>query len=171
MTEVKTDSFERLIRDAGQGWLIDWHAPKHQALPHLRAMLANANDRAVARLGGRAPILTPESLIAAYQRNPHKVRAFLQVTASITTPDILVMVWRILQGMNVSKLTVEYQSEQRFKMSVELSPLNDSDGEQESYESEKIEDAVILRHFGIMKRDGAPIFDGFFPLNLQDQKT
>jgi hypothetical protein len=159
------DPFEQIIRDAGQGWLIDWYAPKDQALPKLREILATANARGRARLGGNAPTLTPESLAAEYKRNPHKVSAFLQVVGSVHTPDILVMVWRILQGMNIAELRLDYASEDTFRMTVRLrSPYED--GDDETYESEDIDDAVILRHLGVMKMDDKPIFDGFYPLNV-----
>ena len=159
-----TDSFERIIREAGQGWLIDWYAPKDQALPALRQTLATADARAQARLGRNAPRLTPEVLVAEYDRNPHRISAFLQVLGSVTTPDLLVMVWRIIQGMSISELRVNYRSEDRFEMSVLLtSPYGDHD---EPYESTNIDDSVILRHLGVMKMDGLPIFDGFYPLNV-----
>jgi hypothetical protein len=163
MSEIPIDPFEQVIRASGQGWLIDWYAPKDQALPHLRKILADANARGQVRLGGNAPMLTPETLIAEYRRNPHKVNAFLQVIGSVATPDILVMVWRILLGMNIAELTLNYLSEQSFNMTVRLSSQGGGD---EIYESHDIDDAVILRHLSVMKMDNKPIFDGFYPLNL-----
>jgi hypothetical protein len=160
-----TDPFENIIRASGQGWLIDWYAPKEQALPNLRKILATANARGRTRLGGNAPTLTPESLVAEYERNPHKVGAFLQVIGSVATPDILVMVWRILQGMNITELRINYLTEHTFEMAVRLSSA-DAGGEDEVYQSQDIDDAVILRHLGVMKMNEMPIFDGFYPLNL-----
>jgi hypothetical protein len=75
------------------------------------------------------------------------------------------MVWRILQGMNIAELRLDYASEDTFRMTVRLrSPYED--GDDETYESEDIDDAVILRHLGVMKMDDKPIFDGFYPLNV-----
>jgi hypothetical protein len=165
MSQIPTDPFEQMIRASGQGWLIDWHAPKEQALPRLRQILAEVNAKARIRLGGNAPNLTPEALIAEYRRNPHKVNAFLQVIGSVATPDILVMVWRIIQGMNIAELTLHYLSEQSFNMTVRLSSPYDGGGE-ETYESQDIDDAVILRHLSVMKMDEKPVFDGFYPLQL-----
>jgi hypothetical protein len=166
MSDIASDPFEKLIRDAGQGWLIDWHAPKEQALPNLRKILAVADDRGKERLGGNAPKLTPETLIAEYQRNPHKVKGFLQIIGSVHTPDFLVMVWRILQGMNIGGLMVAYQSEKSFRMEVRLKSPYEA-AEDEVYHSEDIDDAVVLRHLGMMKMDNQPIFDGFYPLNVE----
>ena len=163
-----TDPFEQIIRASGQGWLIDWYAPKEEAMPNLRQILVTVNARARALFGGSAPSLTPESLVAEFKRNPHKVGAFLQVIGSVKTPDILVMVWRILQGMNIAQLTVNYVSEQAFEMSVRLTSP-DHGGREEVYQSQNIDDAVILRHLGAMKMNDLPIFDGFYPLNLGKQ--
>ena len=165
MSEIWVDPFEKMIRDSGQGWLIDWYAPKEEALPRLRQILVEVNAKARVRLGGSAPNLTPEALIAESRRNPHKVNAFLQVIGSVATPDILVMVWRIIQGMNIAELALHYLSEQSFKMTVRLSSPYDG-GADETYESHDIDDAVILRHLSVMKMDDKPIFDGFYPLQL-----
>lgn len=166
MSDETIDPFEQVIRASGQGWLIDWYAPKEQALPNLRQILATANARGQARLRGDAPNLTPEALAAEYRRNPHKVNAFLQVIGSVATPDFLVMAWRILQGMDIAELALSYRSQESFQMRVRLrSPYEG--GEDEIYESQDIDDAVILRHLGVMKMDDKPIFDGFYPLNLE----
>jgi hypothetical protein len=159
------DPFEEMIRTSGQGWLIDWYAPKEQALPNLRKVLAAANERGTARLGENAPELTPAALVTEYRRNPHKVNAFLQVIGAVETPDILVMVWRILQGMNVTELAISYLSKQDFQMRVRLTRADES-GQDEIYESRDIDDAVVLRHLGVMKIDDKPVFDGFYPMNL-----
>ncbi len=88
----------------------------------------------------------------------------MQVIGSVETPDILVMAWRIIEGMNIAELSVKYASEQAFHMTVKLrSPYDEDD---EIYESHDIDDAVILRHLGVMKMNGMPIFDGFYPLKL-----
>jgi hypothetical protein len=164
MSNVATDPFEKMIRDAGEGWLVDWYRPREQAVPHLQAVLRRVSDAAVRRMGGDAPSLTPKSLAATYEKNPHKVRAFLQVLDSVSSPDILVMVWRILQGMNIAAIRMAYDATGQFHLYVTLSSPYDQATEE--YESTDIDDAVILRHLGTMKMDGQGIFDGFYALNL-----
>ncbi|HZK81679.1 MAG TPA: hypothetical protein VFC46_11440 [Humisphaera sp.] len=151
-----------MIRDAGEGWLIDWYGPKAEALPKLLKLLANADLLARKRFGASAPRLTPQDLIAEFKRNPHKIRALLQVLDSLS-PDMLVMVWRVLQGMGVASIRMEYDAEQRFSLNVRLSS---EDGGAEEYSSTEIDDAVVLRHLGIVKMNGQPLFDGFYALNL-----
>ena len=160
MNQTIADPFEEVIRRSGQGWLIDWHAPKDQAIPNLRRMLSDANESGRLRLGDNAPELTPEAVVREYSLNPHKVHAFLQVVGSVRTPHILLMVWRILQGMNIAEIRMNYESERVYSMSVRL-------GQDEVYESNDIDDAVVFRHLGIMKMGDAPLFDGFYPLNVK----
>ena len=165
MSTVAPDAFESMIREAGEGHLIDWHAPRAEALACLRDCLRLADERAAQRLGVRAPQLTPDRLEEEHRRNPHKVRAFLQVLKS-ASPEMLVMVWRILQGMAVAGMELEYQADaSRFRLCVRLSPPHQPD-QLEEYESTDINDAVVLRHLGILKMDDRPVFDGFYALNL-----
>src|SRR5947199_10802726 len=110
MSSIIADPFEEMIRDAGEGWVIDSYAPRHQALPHIRATLRRADDAARERLGANAPRLTPEALVEAYVVNPHKVRALLQVIASVASPHMLVMAWQILQGMEIAAIRMEYDA-------------------------------------------------------------
>jgi hypothetical protein len=162
MSHATTDSFEQMIRDAGEGWLIDWHAPKTDT--HLRELLGRADEQARRRLATNAPRLTPEDLVREYRRNPHKVRAFLQILSSVASPDILVMAWRILEGMAVAEIRMEYEAESKFRLYVKLAPPPGETASEE-YESTDIDDAVVLRHLGIMKIDGRPLFDGFYALS------
>ncbi len=164
MSDATKDPLEQIIRDAKEGWLIDWFAPPEEALPYLRTKLTAADDAARARLGANAPRLTPDALVEEYRADPRKVRAFIQVLGAVETPHILLMVWRIVQGSAIQAIEVNYQSEHSFHMRVVLRP---PDGEEdEIYDSHDVDDAVVLRHFGIMKMGDAPVMDGFFALNV-----
>jgi hypothetical protein len=163
MSDAVADPLEDVIRKAGEGWMIDWYAPKEGALPRFREVLRRANEWGQHRFGANAPQLTPESLVANYRGNPHKIRAFLQVIGSTESPQILVMVWRILQGMNIDAIRMEYEEAQPFHLYVRLaSPY----GETEDYESNDIDDAVILRHLGTIKMGDHGVFTGIHALNL-----
>jgi hypothetical protein len=170
MISVTADPFEKLIRDAGEDWLIDWYAPREAALPHFREVLARADNAARERLGGNGPRLTPEALIDMHSRNPHKVRAFLQVMGSIASPHILVMVWRILQGMGIAAIRMEYDAEGKFHLYVTLSSPRVDGTPEEEYESNDIDDSVILRHLGRIRMGSQGIFDGFYALNLKSER-
>ncbi len=164
MTTTVVDPLEKLIREAGQGWLIDGYRPRARAIGHIQTVLHRMNEVALTRLGSNAPALTSESLAVAYEKNPHKVRAFFQVVDSAASPEILLMVWRILQGTNIAAIQMNYDAEGLFHLHVTLSSTDA--GGTEEYETNDIDDAVVLRHLGTLKMDGKGIFDGFYALNI-----
>jgi hypothetical protein len=164
MISAPIDPLETMIREAGESWLIDAFAPSHDAMTHLRSIIQRADAAAQQRLGADAPRLTPQSLIQMFSRNPHKVRAFLQVAGTVASPEILLMVWRILQGMAVVAVRMEYDANGDFHLHIRLASSGEKSAP-EDYESSDINDAVILRHLGILKIEGRGSFDGFYALN------
>ena len=148
--------------------MIDSFEPAEQALPHLRRVLAEVDQESRRRLGGNAPRFGEETLAQEHERNPSKVVAFLQALATTTSPHMLLMVWRILQGMKIASVEASYQEQSAFRLVVRLrSPYDEAD-RMEEYVSDNILDAGLLRHFGIMLVDNLPLFDGFYPLRLTD---
>jgi hypothetical protein len=165
LTVTLADQFEAMIREAGEGWLIDCYAPREKSIPHLLAVLARADETASRRLGADAPRITAEALIDQYAGNPHKVRAFLQVMDSVGSPLMLVMVWRILEGIKIEAIRMEYDAGGQFHLYFKLSPSS-TGGAPDEYESNDIDDAVILRHLGTMQMGNQGAFEGFYAFNL-----
>ena len=164
-TNTPTD-LEGAIRQSGEGWLIDWFAPPSEAMIHIRRTLAEVDQRAKERLSGNAPELTESALLAAYRRNPLRVKGFFQILGASCTPDILVMAWRIIQGMEVKRVDLEYHRQSSFQMQIVLeSPYGEED---QPYLSSDINDFKIFRHIGIMQIGTAPVFDGFYPLRVRE---
>ena len=162
---TSTSDLEQAIREAGEGWLVDSFAPRDEAIPRLRRRIAEVNDLAQQRLGGNAPDLSEAALVAEHNRQPLKVKGFFQVLGGSRTPAMLLMAWRIIQGMEIKNVDVAYNRQQDFRLSVTLeSPYSDRD---EIYESSSIQDFVLFRHIGIMEVDGRPVFDGFYALKLK----
>jgi len=153
-------SLQELIRHAGEAWMLNWFKPPEKASDYLRNLLERVNNVAKQRFPQGTPRVTEENLIDEYKRAPHKVRAFIQSLAESESPDLLLMVWRILQGMEIERVEMSYTLEDRFFLEVTLrSPYGDP---AERYQSDSIDDAALIRHFGIMKMNGRPVFDGFY---------
>ena len=75
---------------------------------------------------------------------------------------MLVMVWRLLQGAEVAEVELHYRLQKSFGLRVKVVS---AEGEpEEVYESDDIDDAAVFRHFGILKMDDHPVFDGFYAL-------
>ncbi len=165
MTLPTTKTLEEAIRHAGEGWLIDWFAPPEQAIAFLRQRLDEVTRRAQERLGGNAPDVSEAALVDLYNKYPLKVKGFFQVLGGTRTPDMLLMAWRIIQGMEIKNIQMDYHRQHHFQMRV---ILESSYGEEdELYESSVIQDFTAFRHIGIMEISGKPVFDGFYPLKVK----
>ena len=72
------------------------------------------------------------------------------------------MAWRIIQGMKIKSVLLNYQRQESFAMQVTLqSPYGDGD---EKYSSDKIQDFAVFRHIGTMEVSNSPVFEGFYAL-------
>ena len=78
-------------------------------------------------------------------------------------PDMLLMVWRILQGLSIREVVMKYREQEAFNLTVTLARPGEQQDELETYRTDDINDATLLRNFGITTVDGRPLFDGFFP--------
>jgi hypothetical protein len=165
MTLPSTKTLEEAIRRSGEGWLIDFFAPPDKAIDYLRHRLVEVTGRAQERLRGNAPDLSEAALVELYNRYPLKVKGFFQVLGGTRTPDMLLMAWRIVQGMEIKDIHMDYRRQDHFLIRVILeSPYGEED---ELYESNVIQDFALFRHVGIMEISGKPVFDGFYPLKVK----
>ena len=64
---------------------------------------------------------------------------------------------------------MNYRELQSFHLSFTLAGGNGQD-QLETYESSDISDTALLRHLGVTKIGGKPLFDGFYALRLYDRK-
>ncbi|MBI2190659.1 MAG: hypothetical protein HYU36_01585 [Planctomycetes bacterium] len=154
----------RLLHECQLDWLVGSYADTPAALAALSATLEAVEEESRVRFGNDGTQLSEHFLAKEYERNPHKVAAFLQALGATGSPPMLLMAWRIIQGAEIRSLRMTYQSGSGFHLAVTLiSPRN---GTPEEYKTDDISDASLLRHFGIMKIDGQPVFEGFYPLHL-----
>jgi hypothetical protein len=162
MTPDSPTVLERLLRDNGLGWMIDMFTLPDSAIPHLLKQLDQIAATYRDRIRVEVPF-TPEALAAEAERNPHKVRAFLQALGTSRSADMLVMVWRILQGLSIRKVIMDYREQELFSLVVTLARPGQDQDNLEEYRSSDINDAALVRHFGITTIDGRPLFVDFFP--------
>jgi mannose-6-phosphate isomerase-like protein (cupin superfamily) len=154
---------DRLLRGHDLGWMVDTYAPKDRAIPFLLDQLDAVRAEYLRRVQVDGPF-APEALTAEAERNPHKVRAFLQALAACRSPEMLVMVWRVLQGLRVRQLDMSYREQEEFSLTVVLARPGEDGDALETYRSRDIWDAALVRHLGISTMGGQPFFDGFYAL-------
>jgi hypothetical protein len=166
MTDQPPTTLEECIRQSGEAWLIDWYAPPSAAVEHLHRTLDEVDRRAQTLLGSAAPRLSESALVQEYRRNPLKVKGFFQTLGRRCAPDMLVMAWRIIHGMEIKEVRVSYHRQLDFEMRVVLeSPSGEEDP---PYVSSNIRDFTLFYHVGILEMGGRPIFEGFYPLSLRE---
>ena len=73
------------------------------------------------------------------------------------------MVWRILHGLSIREVRLNYRELETFSLTVTLAQPGDAGDELETYVTNDINDAALLRNLGITTVDGHPLFDGFLP--------
>lgn len=165
MSTLQAHTLEEAIREAGEGWLIDRSSLPAEAVNRLRRGLDDVNSLARERLGGEAPDLSESAIVAEFQRRPAQVRGFFQALGGSRTPEMLLMVWRVIQGMEIKRIELTYERQQSYALSVVLeSPYGVED---EPYRSTNVNDFSLLRHIGILEVSGRPVFDGFYPLRVK----
>src|SRR5437588_695140 len=103
MTPESPAVLERLLRTNGLGWMVDMYAPKERAIPELLKLLDRVTDEYQQRFRVSVPF-SPEVLTAEGEKNPHRVRAFLQAMGATRSPEMLIMVWRILQDLFIREV-------------------------------------------------------------------
>jgi hypothetical protein len=171
MSPQASHVLERLLRGNGLGWMMTIHDPSGRTvLPALLEQLGQVATAYRTRIGVAVPF-TPEALEAEAGQNPHKVQAFLQALCTSHSAEMLVMVWRILQGLSIREVTMNYKERDTFNLTVKLARPDDLKEVQEEYRSGDINDAALLRHLGIATISGQPLLDGFYPLRLRDDKV
>jgi hypothetical protein len=166
MSTSSPSTLEEAIRHSGEGWLIDWFMPREGAIPRISQMLEAVHREARDRLGSEAPDISAAALVQEYRRSPQQVRGFFQALGGTRTPQMLLMVWRIIQGMEVRDVRLSYRRQEVFELEVILeSPYG---GEDPPYRSSNIQDFALFRHIGILEVGGSPVFDGFYALKIKE---
>lgn len=128
------------------------------------AYRAYAERYPTASSSGSVPRLDVDTLEETLQRNPQKVRAFLQALEETSNVGLLVMVWRIIHGDTIMSIDMRYVERETFELVIRLE--DPATGDESCYRSQDNDDAVLLRHIAVMKINDMPIFDGFYALRV-----
>jgi len=170
MSQQSTEVLERLLRVNKLEWVLDIFGPSDRFLPNWIKQLNEAAAEYHARFGVSLSF-TPETLEAEATKSPHKIRAFLQAICVASSPVMLVMVWRILQGLKIREISMAYRERDSFELIVRLARPEAEQDQMEEYKSRNVSDANLLHHFGTGLIDGKPLFHGFYSDRLWDKSV
>jgi hypothetical protein len=151
-----------LLRQRGLAWAIDIFKPSADAAAHYLASLRDL-ERHLQEKGLGTNTFSPESLEHLVSVSHYKADAFLQALVSIRSTSMLCAAWRILQGMEIASVDMQYRRLLGFELRVVLRSPHE---EEEEYRTADISDAVFVRHLGKATIDKKPYFDGFYALRL-----
>jgi hypothetical protein len=159
---VAAEGLETIVRASGLAGALTRYGAPEPALARAALQLQAADDFARDRFQDGSVRLTLDSLTVANRRAPHLVRAFVEQLLTDVSPQMLVLVWRVLNGAAIGRVELRYELAAYFHMAIVLRP--DRDGIEERYESDDISDSRFFHHFGVTKINGhLPVFLGFYP--------
>ncbi len=168
MNSPSTNQFENLLRECGMNWILVDADDQDAMLVSLAEKLADVDGEIRLRFGNEIPGLSIQALVDSYAISPSRVKAILQVLPN-TSLEMLVMAWRLAGGMEIKRLSVEYDSKGSFCLKIELYSQyigSHWSGEPEVYESNEVFDFEVLRHFGFSLLNDSPHLDGIWPLRV-----
>ena len=122
MSLQSTEVLKHLLKNNGLDWVMDIFGRNDRFLPNCIKQLDRITDAYRARGFDVAVSFTPESLETAAAKNSLKVRAFLQAFCVASSPEMLVMVWRILEGLRIQEIKMLYLGGHTFELTVALGP-------------------------------------------------
>ena len=114
MSDPTPTTLEEAIRHSGESWLIDWYSPPSGAIAYLRRTLDEVDQLAKLRLEEEAPSLKESALLLEYRRNSLRVKGFFQALGASCTPIMLLMAWRVIQGLEIKSIQLSHLRQQSF---------------------------------------------------------
>ena len=157
-----TVGLEELVRSIELGWRLDLFGPPDQRIAYLQRRLDDGDEAARARFADGSVRLTLSDVATLARHSPNKPRAFVEQLFGQGAPEMLVMVWRVLNGADIGSVHLDLAQASRFRLEIILRP--DRLGTEEKYESDDVWDLHVLRQFGISKLNGKiPLLIGFYP--------
>jgi hypothetical protein len=109
-----------------------------------------------ARRFGERP--DPLSLV---ESDPIRGKAFLQFDTLLASVEMKIMIWRVLQGADIRRVEFHYAADTDSQLSVTIRAPGEGD---ETYHGIPFPDFKVLRHFGMMGRNGKLLLQGYYAL-------
>jgi hypothetical protein len=151
---VDSRQVEEALDHAQLKWLLDYWGPDKPArLDQTAQDLSEFIQKYATRFGERPD---PFKLLS---ENPIKGRAFFQFDTLIASPEMKIMVWRILQGCEIAKLDFHYDKNDQLSLKITLSTPC---GTTEEYHSDYWADFRVLRHLGTPKTNDKLRLEGYY---------
>lgn len=149
----QTRTLRQLFDAAGVGWALreGADAEAERFLQEMQAVEAEYARRL------SEPMSSP--LLDQLVEEREALTPLIQAFASPTSVPIRVMIYCILKGAEILRVRYDYERKHRSHLAIDIELPG---GQTLSFESEDLWDTEVLRHFGMAKRGGRPILDGYY---------
>lgn len=149
----QTRTLRQVFDAAGVGWALrgDADAETRRYLQEMRAVEAEHERRL------SEPMSPP--LLDQLVEQGEALTPLIQAFASPLSAPIRLMIYCILRGAEIRRVHYDYEHKRRSHLAIEIELPN---GQTQSFESDDLWDAEVLRHFGMAKRAERPILDGYY---------
>lgn len=102
-------------------------------------------------------------LLREYDSNRHRVDALLQALTFNCSDEILAMIWSVLMGAKLERLSYQYERRTTSQLVVDVTFPDGSSG---TFTGKDHWDVAALRLAGLSKADDLPLIESFYPLYL-----
>jgi hypothetical protein len=103
-------------------------------------------------------------VLSEQSRNEHRVSTLLQALAFSVSPEMLAMMWMVMQGARIEKISYAYARRATSHIAVEI--LLPDRTTQLTFQSDEHWDAALLRTMSLSKSNGLPVVEDFYPLHI-----
>jgi hypothetical protein len=154
---MKKEEMDRLVQAceaAGVGWLFkdDREGRIAQLVQDIEAVQRHHEQKLSLRM--------QPSLLEQLEADAPSFKPLIQAFASPMTPEMRTMIYCVLKGAAVERVSYDYTAQSRSLLQVELELP--SSGQRVSFQSDEVWDYEVLRHFGTAKKGGRPLIDGYW---------
>lgn len=154
-TDNRKENILKLLSDCNLGWFLCDAERYAERVKGIEDKLESFSQLVKSKNG-----IELSDPLGEFLKHQDSMKPLVQMLVSPVTVEMLVMAYFVMIGMDVKKVNLEYELEERVNLSV---VLEDSGKMKEhKFESNSIWDLEVLGHFGIMKVNEKPILNGFY---------
>lgn len=153
MADEDNDDLALLLEASGVGWLLreEREAQLRQIFQGIAELSHELNQRlAPAKIDVLGEMLS----------EPAALKPLVQMFATSTSCAMRAMAYCVLRGMEIAAIDFSYRLKQTVALTVALQ--SHITGQELVFESDRVWDAEVLRHLGIMTMGKKPILHGFY---------
>jgi hypothetical protein len=144
-----------LLAKAGVGWLLEGKPTTEQRVISKQI----ADEIRLVEAECRARLKRPIDLRDIMTTDVTTYTPLIQTFATPMTAPIRAMVYCVLSGARIRRLSYAYEERQSSRLKVIVAFADDREHE---FDSAEHWDAEVLHHFGIAKLGERPLLDGYF---------